>query len=280
MSERTHLNNGRFLHDLNGWTASGASYSAGDGDGHYGVAVLSTGGDYIEQDFAVPDVKSYTLHTAIKPIGAAATSGQVTARIMDGDGNTVVTLNLTGAQDVWSEAENIAGLAPGTTYTLRITNVSATGDVRVDDVWLWFVPVTRAQLAQRVHNKLGRLASERQYYPTPTGILTEGSYTYAVDAALLSFGALNPETGNPDIRYLDANQVQTVLNMVRSEMLETLQADYAVEVDNSVGPYRQSLSQKSKNIGDMLGGGGSSGGSGGSGGAIIQRNLDHDNGWS
>jgi len=105
MSERNWLTNGRILHDLDGWTASGAAYSAGDGDDHYGVAVLSTGGDYIEQDFGVPHARSYTLHLSVKAVGADLSGSQATARIVDGDGNTVVTQSLSGTADTWTENE-------------------------------------------------------------------------------------------------------------------------------------------------------------------------------
>ena len=116
--ERNRLNNGRFLHDLDNWTLSGATYSAGDGDDHYGVAVLSTGGDYIEQTFSVPRLRSYSLHLSTKPVGAALTANQVTMAITDGDGNTVVTKSVNGPiADKWGESEWKIGLAPGTTYS-------------------------------------------------------------------------------------------------------------------------------------------------------------------
>lgn len=276
--ERSLLDNGRFLQNLNLWTQNNATYLASDGDDHFGVAVLATGGGYIEQDFAVPDARSYTLHLAVKGIGAAITSGQVIARIADGDGNTVVTYNLTADADTWTESNNTPGLTPNTTYTLRLTNVSATSNVYFDDVWLWFVPITRAQIATRVHAKLGRLATERSLTTVASGALTEGSYTYAIDAALRVYGAVNPETGLPDIRYLDENQVQSVIELTRLEVLEFLQTEYAVEVDTTTGPYRQNLSQKAETIGKIIGSGKGSNG-GGSGGSVIQRTLTHKNGW-
>src|SRR3989337_87540 len=123
MSDRNHLSNGRLLHDLDNWTASNAVYSAGDGDDHYGVAALSASGGYIEQTFSVSRTRSYTLHTSVKPVGGILAANEVTARIQDGAGNTVATLSLEGGtQDTWQENEDIIGLAPGTTYTLRITN--------------------------------------------------------------------------------------------------------------------------------------------------------------
>ena len=82
MTERSHVYNGRFLQNLDLWTATNASYSAGDGDDHYGVAALSVGG-YIIQDFTVPLARSYSLHVAVKPVGAVLTTNQVQAIITD-----------------------------------------------------------------------------------------------------------------------------------------------------------------------------------------------------
>lgn len=268
MVERSHLNNGRFENNLDQWTASGAAYSAGDGDDHYGVAVLSTGGDYISQTFTVPRVRSYSIHAAVKAIGASLSAGQCTLVITDGNSNTVKTSNLTGTADTWTDNDITAGLVPGTTYTLKITNVSATGDVRIDDVWLWFVPMTRADLATRVDDKLGRLATDRSLSTTASGAKTEGDYTYAVDAGLRSVGAINPETGLPDVRYLDEESLQTALDYITTEMVEQLKLDYAVEVDIRVGQRSENLSQISKALDGLTGGEKK-------GGRVVMRRMKH-----
>lgn len=264
--ERDLLNNGRFLHDLGGWTVSGAEYNAGDGDDHYGVAVLSTGGDSIAQSFAVPRLRTYTLHLALKGLVVA---GQVTAVIQDGAGNTVKTMQPTGSAGSWTETTYEVGLAPGTTYTLTITNVNAAGDVLVDDVWLWNCPMSRLAMAARVDAKLARLATQRSLTTTPNGALTEGSYTYAVDAGLRSVGAVNDETGQVDVRWLDEESLQTCLDAIEREMLEQLQRDFAVEVDIQVGPRRESLSQTAQALKDLTGG--ASKGQG----RVITRKLHH-----
>jgi hypothetical protein len=268
--ERNRLNNGRFQNDLNNWTAVNAAYSPGDGDDHYGVAVLETGGGYIEQTFSLPSFRSYTLALSVKAVGASLTAGQATLRVTDGDGYTVTTQNLTGTADTWTDNTFTLGLAPGTTYTLRLTNVSAVGQLKIDDVWLWWCPVTRAGLATRAHAKLARLATQRSLSTTPAGALTEGSYTYAIDAGLRQAGAINPETDLPDIRYLESAGVDTVLNLVESEMLEQLQRDYAVEVDITVGPRSESFSQVAGQIGQLTGG------PGGGGGRVVMRKLGHE----
>lgn len=265
MSERNHLSNGRFWHDLNNWDVSGAVYSAGDGDGHYGVAVLSTGGDYIEQDFSVPDLRDYTLHLSAKPT-AALSAGQATIQISDGNGNTLVTLNLVGSAGAWQEQTFAVGLVPGTTYTVRITNVSATGDLKVDDAWLWFVPVTRRKIAQAVHRKLRRVATELCYDTATEGEQTEGDYTDAVDEALRSAGAINPETGLPDTRYLDEQSVKTAIDLTMQAMLEMAAIDFGVEVDVAIGPHREQLSQKREALLKLAGIGGDQGRGGGGAG--------------
>ncbi len=277
MAENTYLLNGRFLHNLNGWTVSDSAvvYSAGDGDDHYGVAVLPTGNKSIEQDFGVLGTKLFTVHIAVKAVGVALTAGQATLVIEDGEGNTVLTSNLVaGTADTWIETSYSVGLGEGTTYTLRITNVNATGDIKIDDLSLWFIPLSRAEIATRTHAKLGRMAVDRALSTAVNGVLTEGDYTYAIDAALRSIGAIDPDTGLPDVRYLDEQSIQTALDYTLKEMLEQLQKDYAVEVDTRTGPYQQSLSQKREAIDAMLGTG--SGSSGGGSGPVVMRGFTHE----
>lgn len=271
MSERSHLANGRFLQNIDQWTATGASYSAGDGDDHYGVCVLTAGG-YITQTFAVPYARAYTLHSTVKPVGGTLTTNQMLATITDGDGNTVVALSLEGATlNTWQENEDTLGLASGTTYTLEYRNNSAL-TVRLDDVWLWFVPITRAQIAAQVHARLGQLATDYSLSTTPSGALTEGSYTYAIDNGLRALGAINDETGQVDIRYLDAGDVLTAIDLVEQEMLKRVQRSALTEVDVSLGPRRESLSQKAEMISKAMGNGSGKGG----GGRVVVRTLRHE----
>lgn len=274
MSEFNHLSNGRFLHGLGSWAASGAAYSAGDGDDHYGVAVLSTGGGSVEQPFSVPHPRTYTLHLAVKAVGGDLSGSQATASIVDGEGNTVTARDLSGAADTWTENAFAVGLAPGTTYTLRITNAGAAGDVKLDDVWLWHVPISRAALAERIHAKLGRLASERSLSAAASGADTEGDYTAAVDSGLRTVNAIHPGTGLPDARCVEPGMVDTALEAVEREMLEQLYHDYAAEVDVRVGPREEALSQKRESIRERLGGGRRDGVRGtGSGGRIVTAPL-------
>ncbi len=269
MIERNLLSNGRFLQDLSNWDAFNAVYSAGDGDDHYGVAVLSSGGGYIKQTFSVMHTRLHTLHVSVKPLTSALSAGGCTILITDGNGNTVYSGNLTGAvANTWEENNIEIGLATGTTYTLQITNVNHAYSMRIDDVWLWAIPMTRAAIASRMHAKLGRLATERSLSTTAAGELTEGSYTYAIDAGLRAVGAINPEIGLPDVRYLEPESLQTVLETVERQMIEQLQRDYAVETDIHVGQRSESRSQIAKVLGEM-----NSGSSGGGGGPVVVRKI-------
>jgi hypothetical protein len=272
MSERSYVSNGRFLHNLDNWNAFSASYSSGDGDDHYGVVVLSTGGGYISQQFTVSGARAFTIHLSVKAVGAILTAGQSMLTITDGAGNTVATSNLTGTADTWAEQTVTLGLASGTTYTLKITNVSAAGNVRIDDLWLWYVPLTRAAIATRVNTKLGLLASGRSLSTVASGSLTEGSYTYAIDQGLRSVGAINTLTDEPDVRWLTTASLDTLLEQVEAAILEQLQRDYATMVDITVGQRSENLSQIAKAINTLKG---QAGGSGSGGGRAVSRILKY-----
>jgi hypothetical protein len=247
--ERNHLTNGRFLHDLDDWVLSDAAYYAGDGDEHYGTARVQDGGS-IAQEFSVPYTRVYSLHLALKP-DSDVSGSEVTATATDGDGNTVKVQNLTGSTDTWGETTVTLGLAPGTTYTLTLSNASG-GVVLFDDVWVYHVPTTRANVAARVNAKLGQLATDQGLDTFADGDLTEGDFTYAVDAGLRSIGAINPETGEPDVRYVEPEQVAALIDAVEQEMLERLVRDYSTVVDIAVGPRRESRSQTAQMLQDQV----------------------------
>lgn len=272
MSERSHIYNGRFLQNLSNWTAAGgAAYSAGDGDEHYGVAVLPTGGGSVEQDFTVNAARLYTLHLSVKAVGASLTAGQATIVITDGDGNAVKTISLTGTADTWTDNDQTIGLASGTTYNLQLVNNTAAGDVKVDDVWLWYVPKTRAELATLVNRQLDSLATDASLTTTPSAGQTEGSYTDAIDAGLRNIGAINPETDQPDIRYLESSSLDAALQLIESAMLDRLQRRYLLLVDIDAGDRSEKLSQIAAAIARISGNGSSSGG----GRKVIVRKLSH-----
>ena len=269
MAERSRLVNGRFEHNLSGWTATGdAEYLASDGDDHYGVATLPTIGDTIEQDFSVSYTRTYTIHVSIKP-GSTLSTGDAQVNVYDGDGTLVRTFDLSGSSGSWTENTLTIGLAPGAPYTFEVVNVDVANGIKVDDIWLWYVPYTRAELATRVDVKLGALADDRSLSTTPSGALTEGDYTYAVDAGLRSVGAVSEDTDLPDVRCLDAGSVDAALDAIEREMLERLQRDYAVQVDTTVGPHSESLSQIASSIGKMASA--AAGGEAGPGRVVVRK---------
>lgn len=269
MSERSLISNGRFLHDIDNWTFVGAEYSAGDGDDHYGIAVLDVG-DYISQTFSVPHLRAYSVHLDAKPMGGDLSSSKSQIIITDGDGNTVAEIDLTGTDAVWTANETEIGLAPGTSYTLKIINNSfSDGALRIDDVWIYGLIISRSEIASRVADKLGRLGTERSLSASASGSKTEGDFTYSIDKSLRDQEMINPETGLPDIRYLNSpGDVGSVLSGTIEDMLEGLEMDYAVETDLKVGPRSESRSQIAGNISKMR-----SGGAGGSGKRVVSRKF-------
>lgn len=268
MTERNRLTNGRFLHNLNGWTVSGAAYSPGDGDDHYGVAAVEDGG-YLWQDFAVVDTRVYSVHIAAKST-TGFTGSEIQLVINDGDGNNVVTEDIEAGTASWVENTFTYGLAPGTSYEFKIAN-DAGEEVLIDDVWVWHVPITRANAAARVDEKLAGLATAQSLSTAASGSKTEGDYTYAVDAGLRNVNAINPETGFPDVRYLGPDDVNPLLLEIRKEVLEQLQSTYLLQVDTQIGPRRESLSQIAKQIGDIAGTSGSGSGKSSGGTARVEQ---------
>ena len=262
MDERSLLVNGHFYNRLDGWTAAGgAVYSAGDGDSHYGVASLPAGAS-IEQQFAVDRARSYSLHCAAK-------AGDATITIQDGDGGTLPAQIASGSSGAWTDTTLTLGLAPGTTYTLIISNAGVS-TILVDDLWLWWVPKTRAELAGIVHRKLAALASDASYATTPAGSQTEGHYTDAIDAGLRSVGAIDAESDTPDIRGLTAALLDSCLSAIERAMLEQLQRYYVLLHDTKDGPTEQKLSQIAAGIKSMASG---ASGSGGKAGQVVVRSL-------
>ena len=275
MGEYSLLTNGRFLHDLDGWVPSGAVYVASAGDDHYGVVELETGGDYITQSFSVPHIRRYQIHLAVKAVAGLLETTDAQVIITDGDGNSVLTTNLSGAQDTWTDNNISVGLGPGTTYTLKIiNNTHDDGVLYVDDVWIYGTVILRSEIATRLAGKLGAVARERDLSVAMDGALTEGDYTYAIDAGLRSLGALNPQTGLPDIRYIqDAGLIDDLIDISLDDMLERLVLDYAVEPDITVGPRTERRSQIANRLAKVRGG---DSGSGGGKNRVIQRKLGHD----
>lgn len=245
------LLNGRFLGQLDAWTASNATYDATAGGVHLGCASLAVGGS-VSQPFAPPESRTYDLTLSVYPVGAALT-GEAEARVLDETGTEIAAFALVGDADEWTPQSFSLGLAGGRNYTLRIVNVAADGVVKVDDVVLAYSPITRAAAAAETHARLGRLASERGYSTAASGALTEGTYTYAINAALRELSATDPDTGLPDVRWLQPAQVNDLIDLAERYMLEQLLRDYAVEVDITVGQRRENLSQIAGRLAQLTG---------------------------
>lgn len=264
MAERSLLDNGRFLGGLDEWTATGgAVYAASDGDDHAGLASLPAGAS-VAQAFTPDRTRRYILSLSVK-------TGNATVTIVDSDGRTVLSATATGSAGVWTVTTRAIGLIADETYTLTIANGGA-GTILIDDVWIWYVPKTRAEIAAIVHRKLGGLASDASLSTTASGEQTEGSYTDAIDAGLRSLGALDADTDLPDIRALEAGQLDTLLGLVEGEALALLQRHYATLTDIRVGERDEKLSQISAQIAKLK----PSGGAGGGGGRIVIRTLTRE----
>lgn len=234
MGERSILQNGRFLAGLDSWQASaGATYAASAGGEQLGVVQLA-GGATIAQSFTAPHTRRYTLHVAVQ-------DGPASLTVTDADGRTVAALTAGGSPGVWTQSTALIGIGAGT-YTLTVANTGEAAIV-VDDVWIWPLTKTRAQIAELLARKLGALASDAALDRTPSGSQTEGAYTDAIDSALRSLDALDPETDEPDIRAIRAAQLDPLLAAAERALLERLQRHYALMVDITVGQRSERLSQ-------------------------------------
>ena len=271
---RNHLSNGHFLDNIDHWTAAGgAAHVATDGDPHLGCAHLLAVGDSISQEFVLPRTRIYTLHYHIKEVGNPLSVGDVNIEIYDSDDTKIYTHqpSTTGGDD-WETKTASVGLIASEQYTLKIDyQDSHDDDIHFDHVWLWEVAISRSSVATIVHDRLGALATDKGLSTTASGDLTEGDYTYAVDSGLRRLGAVDPVAGLPDIRWVEQNEVDDIISLVLTVMLEQLQIEYSVEVDIAVGPRRESLSQISKAIGGLL-----SGDAGGGLGTVVERDLSHE----
>lgn len=116
--------------------------------------------------------------------------------------------------------------------------------------------LTRATLATLVADRLGAIATDRGYATTGEGSLTEGDYTYAIDAALRDMDLLN-SADEPDITEAEVEQYNTLVEVVERYMLQKANRSLSMEVDLQLGPRRQSFSQKAKAVRELGQGGGS-----------------------
>jgi len=242
VSERNLLVNGRFEDALTGWTAQGVTFEAGEGERFFGCAAIAPGGT-LQQAFGTRSRVRHHLRLAYMGNGAA-----LTVTLTDSAGRTVKTEALTGSAN-WAEMLWALYLPLGQ-YTLTVSNTGAV-TAYVDGVWVWPVVRTRAEIAAAVADALGDLATDAGLSASASGTATEGDYTGAVDEALRAVGAVDEDTGLPDVRWLETGQVAAAERAALQRMIERLRRKYALLVDTAVGPRRQSLGQIQAALGRM-----------------------------
>ena len=116
--------------------------------------------------------------------------------------------------------------------------------------------MTRQSLAQIVHDRLGEIATDRGWSYTTSGDLTEGDYTYAIDAALRDLELLDSDD-EPDITEAEVGQYNTLVEVVERYMLAKAERSLAMRVDLQLGPRRESFSQQAEALRAMNQAGGS-----------------------
>lgn len=245
--DRSWVVNGRFEHHVNGWYGAPV-YLASDGFKQPGCAKLALN-QLMWQQFAVPITSLATIHYAFKFTG---TGNDLTVTLFDGWGNSVQVWT-PASLTTWQEIPVTIGMAMGGWYKLQFQHTGGNaGDLLIDDVWVWQVLETRADMATRIMAKLGRLASNRSWSITPVGTLTEGDLTFPIDDALRDVGAVDIFTRTPDVRWLDKEDVPRALQTVERLAMEKLRNDYLVETDLSVGGRSERFSQVAAGLEDTL----------------------------
>lgn len=236
------IRNGGFRDITSYWQAQGgAQFAADQGHDQLGAAYLPGAGAAIFQEIALPDRPNWTLAAAFK----AAVAGTVTVTIANDDGQTIYTADVSLTGGDWDEWTVTLGL-PADTITITITY----GDVAVyvDDVSAAHIPKTRYQLAVLAHAECQDLTGDISTFTAPSAPDSEGSYTAAIDAALLWVGAVN-EQNAPDVRWLDRELVGRAVDKIVEEILTgPVLAYYQKKVDVSLGPRRESYSQIANGI--------------------------------
>ncbi len=279
MAEPNLINNGRFTQELQNWEVAvgSPSWVANQGYAAMGSVQMPAYLDEIRQSFTIARDKVYTLGIALRASAALmGTTNSLRVQIRDKAANLVLLPSwslFTVAADTWEINRREVYLGAGRQYQIEITNrsqfVGAT--IFVDDVWLWPLAITRRQVAERIADKLGSLASDASLSTTPSGDKPEGDYTPAIDEALRVLGAVDTQTGKPDIRYIESEDVKPLLDLVNGGMLERLYNEYATQVDVAAGPIRESLSQRRQAIAEMM-----SGSAGGGLGPVVTRKLTRE----
>lgn len=224
------------------WQAeNGAVFAASVGNDQLGAASLPTAGASIYQEVTLPERPSWSLEAYLYGAGA----GNATIIITNNDGETIYTTTVALTGGSWQQWTTTIGLPPN-----RIRIKFAYNDVAfyVDDVSVAHIPKTRYQLAVLAHDEIQDLVSDISSFTAPSAPSNEGSYTAAIDAALTWVGAINTQ-GDPDVRWLERDQVdQTIDKIVEEVLTGPVLAYYQKKVDVSLGPRRESYSQIANGI--------------------------------
>ena len=212
-----------------------------------GCCQLTTG-QSISQQVGLSEDQYVTLHFFYR-LGAGAS---LTA------GYGAIIQSFGGVVDAWQEGHLSFALTVGANDNVTFTAVG--GTVYVDSVTLLHggLPITRAEIATRLLNRLGTLATDAALSATATGTSPEGDYSEAIDDALRGLSAVDIY-GYPDITQVMPELVQPILQSAFTSMLQQLRVQYSLETDVTLGPRRESRSQIALSIDALLGSGDSGG---------------------
>lgn len=241
---------------------SGGTISRSLGYPRLGCAEIADG-ERLTQRVELVEGQGYTLHYFYR----LAPGSRLTVAV----GESLSQIHQGAPESTWCEAVLMFAVHAGGTAEVSFTAAGAA--CWVDSVTLMpgGLPARRAGLALTVAGRLAGLAADVGLSTTPSAAGPEGDYTAAVDEALRSAGATN-RWGDPDVTRLGPDQVNAALEAIQTAMLRTLRSTYALRVDVSLGPRRESYSQIAQSIDAMLAG------AGGNKRAAIGR-LRREGGW-
>lgn len=224
------------------WQAEGgAVFAPSVGNDQLGAASLPAASASIYQEVTLPERPSWTLEAYLYGLAA----GNATITILNSDLDTVYTATVALTGSTWEQWTATIGLPPDRIHIkFEYNNVA----FYVDDVSVAHVPKTRYQLAVLAHAEVQDLVSGISSFVAPSYSSDEGSYTAAIDAALMWVGAVNTQ-GDPDVRWLEREQVDQVIDKIVEEILTgPVLGYYQGKVDVSLGPRRESYSQIANGI--------------------------------
>lgn len=237
------LDNGDFDGNLDEWSGTGA-IARNLGYPRLGCVELEAG-ESISQEEGLTADQLYTLHFFYRPAsGATLTAGY---------GSITQTFGITAA-DQWHEG--VLAFALNASASDNVAFSAAGGTIYVDSVALLIggLPISRADIAAKIAADISELATDASLSTTVSASGPEGDYSQAIDEALRQLGAINRH-GDADITQLAARRINDALEATKRAMYQRLQSKYALQVDVSLGPRRESLSQKARALGDMTRGG-------------------------